>query len=218
MMQPYACSSAKFWHLCLNRLCCAFAAMPNRWSRDRPKGEISTAPSAAKDAAKEEAVVPPASEANSSGPVSGYGNLTLQALQAKPHGMVFTLGQTLVETHMLDLFASHGVGSLLDLRPRSIARSAAWSRRDLARICAAAGVELERPKGGPEGIVEAQPLLAALRFSKPPAALLFAESDPRNAWRRALSEEVLRAGWQVLHVTTKLAKLMIAPHQDQLWH
>ena len=167
--------------------------MPNRWSRERSKGETTAAAVAAGKGSEE-------GGRSSFQPVG-------DSKSAQPHRVAFTVGQNLVEAQMLQLFASHGVQALLDLRPKMLFSSRhPWTRRDLARLCSVAGVQLER-RGEPS-------LLAALRFSKPPTALLFAESDPRNAWRRELSDEVFRAGWQVLHVTAKFGELMVTPHQD----
>ncbi|CAE7873866.1 ALKBH3, partial [Symbiodinium microadriaticum] len=171
--------------------------MPNRWSRERSKGETTAAAVAAGKGSEE-------GGRSSFQPVG-------DSKSAQPHRVAFTVGQNLVEAQMLQLFASHGVQALLDLRPKMLFSSRhPWTRRDLARLCSVAGVQLER-RGEPS-------LLAALRFSKPPTALLFAESDPRNAWRRELSDEVFRAGWQVLHVTAKFGELMVTPHQELFSH
>ncbi|CAE7553140.1 ALKBH3 [Symbiodinium sp. CCMP2592] len=118
----------------------------------------------------------------------------------------------------MEFFSSHGVQALLDLRPQMVTSSGnLWTRRDLARFCSLTSVQFERRTLSPE-VPNVQSLLAALRFSKPPTALLFAESDPRNAWRRELSDEVFRAGWHVLHVTAKFGELKVTPHQELFSH
>ena len=182
-------------------VCCAPLRMPNRWSRERSKGEATVA---AVDTAGK------CSEEAGRSPPQPVGSQT----SANPHRVAFTVGQNLAEAHMVEFFSSHGVQALLDLRPQMLTSSGnLWTRRDLARLCSVMSVQLERRTQSPE-VPNVQSLLAALRFSKPPTALLFAESDPRNAWRRELSDEVCRAGWHVLHVTAKFGELKVTPHQD----
>lgn len=132
---------------------------------------------------------------------------------------VFTMGEGLDESHVLEAFSAYGIQVLLDMRPaKPSALPSRMPRRVLSRLCARAGVRHERVVADPEVCQNVSALRAAITHSGAPVVLLFTESDPRNGARRATCDSLAAIGWQVVHIGLRRGHILPTQHTEIFAH